>query len=94
MPFFHLEGAGEPKDNQSKTITTFRHEKVTDTYVDEDGFTVTRTVPKLVETEEVVVVRPSSQRPVLKSSNTVNSKPSKSKVATGQPTISSFFTKK
>ncbi|KAI1707445.1 DNA polymerase subunit cdc27 domain-containing protein [Ditylenchus destructor] len=84
---------------QSQTTTSYRKEMVSESFVDDDGYTVTRMVPKLVEMqiESVPQNRPAAQgKPVLKPSNAANAKkPAKAaKSNPNQPKISNFFTKK
>ncbi|KAI1703880.1 DNA polymerase subunit cdc27 domain-containing protein [Ditylenchus destructor] len=84
---------------QSQMTTSYRKEMVSESFVDDDGYTVTRMVPKLVEMEieSVPQNRPTAQgKSVLKPSNATNAKkPAKvGKTNPNQPKISNFFTKK
>ncbi|CAD5229548.1 unnamed protein product [Bursaphelenchus okinawaensis] len=91
------ESITHTEENKKKEFEPVHYKKqeVVEEYVDEDGMTVTKTTVKLVKEEpspsnsQPVKAKP---KPVLKPSNTTSKGPKKAPA--GQPTISSFFTKK
>ncbi|CAD5234258.1 unnamed protein product [Bursaphelenchus xylophilus] len=94
-----VESDDEDVDNEESRTEENRtvKEEITEEFVDEDGMLVTRTTTKVVKEDPVGSdqVLPSFSKPksILKPSNSSTSKGPK-KVPAGQPTISSFFTKK
>ncbi|KAH7728798.1 Protein R04F11.3 [Aphelenchoides avenae] len=87
-----VEEATTSSPPEPQTRRAYRKEKVTENFVDEDGYLVTREVPKVVEVDEIAIPKKSQSKPVLTAAN--KAKTDKKQPPKGQSKISSYFTKK
>jgi hypothetical protein len=84
------EEAATSSPPEPQTRRAYRKETVTENFVDEEGYLVTREVPKVVEVDEIAIPqKPSQSKPILTAAN--KTKTEKKGPPKGQSKISSFF---